>query len=407
MKSKRIWVVFAGCMLMYGALMGILFNCTGVLIAGIREAEGYTSASLSGFYTLRGLMTAIAVLFTAKIMQKFPIRPVIICVGVGAGLAYILMYFYTAPWMWNISGVLIGLVTSLSFLLPSSVIRAWFVKKRGTFLGIFTVLSGALGATLNPVISAFIENHGWRQAALLMGFSAMGVILLSAFMIVRSPADVGELPYGGTEADLRQAAKKHPGKVPLSIRSYVFIFFAVSVGNMAIQANSYIPQYSNSLGYPLMMGATMTSAIMIGNISAKLLFGIVSDFLGVWRSIQIFFGLLCAAFLGLTFFGNSLAIMYLASYLLGFAYTSGIGLSLVCMELFPGEQYEIQYSRVSMIGSLLSSFVPYAIGYVFDATGSFRTIFLSFAAALVFSICLIALRRRLGIGNGAKTTVSV
>lgn len=406
MKKNRVWIVFVGCMLMYGAMMGILFNCTGVLITGIIKAEGYTSASVSGFYTLRSLVTAIAVLFTAKLIRKVPIKLLVAAVGIVSSLAYFLMYFYTAPWQWNISGVIIGLATSLSSVLPTSVIRAWFVKKRGTFMGFCMMLSGISGALLNPVISSFIESYGWRPTALLMGGMALVTILISALMIERTPEDVGCIPYGGSEEAVPdKVAKKPVGKVPLAIKLYIFIFFAVSAGNMCIQSTSYIPQYSTSLGYPLMVGATLTSAIMIGNVSAKLLFGVVSDLLGVWKAIQIFFGLMCASYLMFTFCSSFLPVMYLAGVLLGFAYTSGIGLSLVCVELFDPDHYEIQYSRVTMIGSLMSSLVPYVIGYVFDTTGSFRGIFLGYAALLAMSITLIALRNVFGIGK--KKTISV
>lgn len=406
MKKNRVWLVFTGCMLMYGALMGILFNCTGVLITGIIKAEGYTSSSVSGFYTMRTFVTAIAMLFTAKLFTRFPIKAVIVTVGIVSSLAYYLMYFYTAPWQWTISGILCGLATSLSFLLPSSVIRAWFVKKRGTFMGIFTMLSGFLGAFLNPVISAFMEHNGWRATALLLASTSLAMMLIAALLIERSPADVGALPFGGTEADIAAApVQKKSEKVPLQPKIYLFVFFAISVSSMCIQSTSYIPQYSTSLGHPLMVGATLTSAIMIGNLSAKFLFGIVSDILGVWRSTQIFFGLVGAAYLGFLFFGGSLAMMYVSSVLLGFTYMSGVALSLVCVELFDPAHYEVQYSRVSLIGSLISSLVPTFIASVFDSTGSFKPVFAVFAGLLAFSIVLISLRSVFGIGRKEKVAV--
>ena len=59
MKRNRVWFVLAGCMLFYGAMMGILFNCAGVLINSIIQTEGYTSSSISSYYTLRGLVSTI------------------------------------------------------------------------------------------------------------------------------------------------------------------------------------------------------------------------------------------------------------------------------------------------------------------------------------------------------------
>lgn len=399
MKTKRVWFVFAGCMLLYGAIMGILFNCTGVLISGIINAEKFSSGSISIYYTVRGLVSAVAMLFTAKLFLKYNIKLIVVSVGIVCSLSFFLMYFYTEPWHWCISGVLNGLGVSLSLLLPTSVIRAWFVKKRGTFMGVFTMLSGVLGAVLNPLVSSLIDSYGWRNTTVILAATALLLILLAALLIERKPADVGAIPYGGLEETPETNTKKteQKKKVPIKLKHYVFIFLSTSVIGMCIQSTSYIPQYSSSMNYPLIVGATLTSAIMIGNVSAKLLFGLVSDWIGVWKSIRIFNGLICAAYLIYICFGNSLNMMYVASLLLGFAYMSGVGLSLVCVELFDSEEYEIHYSRVSMTGSLVSSLIPSMIAFLFDATGSFKMIFGIFAALLILSIVLLSFREKLGI----------
>ena len=91
MKTKRVWLVLAGCMLMYGAMMGILFNCAGVLINGIIQAEGYTSSDLAGYYTLRGLVSTIAMLFTAKLLTKVNIKVLTALVGLIGASSFFLM----------------------------------------------------------------------------------------------------------------------------------------------------------------------------------------------------------------------------------------------------------------------------------------------------------------------------
>lgn len=404
MKTKRVWLVFIGCMLLYGAIMGVLFNCTGILISGVISAENFSSSSISLFYTLRGLISAIAMLFVAKLLVKYNIKLIIVAAGIICSVSYLLMYVYTKPWHWCISGVLSGMGVSVSLLLPTSVIRVWFVKKRGTFMGIFTMASGLLGAMLNPVVSSLIETFGWRNTAVILGVTAFVLIMLSALLIVRNPADVGAIPFGGRDvpnAYQRESVRKEGKKVPIELRYYVFIFFTASISGLCIQSTSYIPQYSASMNYPLMVGATLTSAIMIGNLSAKLLFGLVSDWLGVWKSIGIFNGLICISYVFFILFGDRLGMMYVASVLLGFAYMSGVGQSLVCMELFEPEDYEIHYSRVSMTGNLIAASVPSLIALLFDTTGSFQVVFLIFTVLLVISMVLIATRRKIGIRKAA------
>ncbi|MBQ2085811.1 MAG: hypothetical protein II464_06050, partial [Oscillospiraceae bacterium] len=135
MKTKRVWLVLAGCMLLYGSMMGIIFNCAGVLINGVIQSEGYTSSSVSVFYTLKGLVSTLSLLFAAKLLSLMNIKLLAVIIGLIGGLSFSLMSVYTQPWQWAISGILNGLASSLVVLLPTTVIRNWFIKNRGTFMG--------------------------------------------------------------------------------------------------------------------------------------------------------------------------------------------------------------------------------------------------------------------------------
>lgn len=400
MKSKRVWLVLAGCMLLYGALMGVLFNCTGVLLTAVKDSEGFSSTDLSVFYTARSLVQAIAMLFTAILVNRMNTKWLIFCIGLVTSSSYMLMYFYHAPGQWLISGIMCGIGTSLASLLPTTVIKAWFVKKRGTFLGMSVMLSGIIGAFLNPLVSGFIESHGWRNGAVLLAVVSFVMTVMAALLIVRRPSDVGEIPYGGTAedaaADVSAAGKKLTG-APLKFACYLYLFLSVSVAGLAIQMTSYIPQYASSLGYPLMVGATLTSAIMIGNVSAKFAFGVISDRIGVWRTVQILVALIATSFVILTFFGDRMVLIYIACVMLGFAYTNGVAMSLACVDVYDSDEFEVQYSRTSLFSSLITTFAPKAISYLFDTTGSFKTVFLIFASLMYCGSILIFFRYKFGI----------
>ena len=398
--------MFAGCMLMYGAMMGILFNCAGVLINGIIQAEGYTSSDLAGYYSLRGLVSTIAMLFTAKLLTKVNIKIMAALVGFIGSSSFLLMSFYTVPWQWMISGVLHGIASSLVVLLPTTVIRNWFIKNRGTFMGCYMMLSGVFGAIFNPVAGHLIETVGWRLTARILAAATFVTVLIAALLIERRPSDVGAVPYGGTEEDLSPDAsvnRPSPSHVPLKIKTYLYIFCSVTVAGLAIQMVSYIPQYASSLGYDPMIGAKMTSILMIGNMSAKLVFGVCSDIIGLWRSIQLFLGLIGTSILILIIGSGSPTLLYVGSLMMGFGYMSGVANSLVSSEIFEPDQFEIQYSRLSMLSGLSTAVSPSIISYVFDSTGSFKPVLLFLSVWLFAAIVLVGLRETLGIVNKTET----
>ena len=402
MKTKRVWFVLAGCMLMYGAMMGILFNCAGVLINGVIQAEGYTSSSVSSYYTLRGLVSTVAMIFTAKILTKVNIKVMVVMVGFIGSLSFFLMSMYTQPWQWAISGVLHGIGSSLVVLLPTSVIRAWFIKNRGTFMGVYMMLSGVIGAIFNPLAGKLIQSVGWRNTAVILASTAFTLVFISALLIVRKPSDVGALPYGGEEEpdtdtktpSASTADRKH---VPIKLGTYLYIFCSVTVAGLAIQMVSYVPQYASSLGYDTMIGAKMTSILMIGNMSAKVLFGVCSDYVGLWRSIQIFLGLIGSGLVILTAGSGVPLLLDIGALLMGFGYMNGVANSLVSAEIFEPDQFEIQYSRLSMLSGLSTAISPSIISGVYDSTGSFKPVFMFLAAWLFIAILLISLREKLGI----------
>lgn len=400
MKTKRVWLVFTGCMLMYGAMMGILFNCAGVLINGVIQSEGYTSSDLAGYYSLRNLVSPIAMLFTARLLTKVNIKLMTVLVGAIGSLSFLLMSFYTAPWQWLISGILHGVASSLVMLLPTTVIRNWFVKNRGTFMGAYMMLSGVFGAVFNPITGRMIENIGWRATARILAAIAFTSVLTASLLIERRPSDVGALPYGGTEEDLisdAKVAKAVPQHVPFRLKTYLYIFCCVSIAGLSIQMVSYIPQYTSSLGYDPMLGARMTSVLMIGNMSSKLLFGLCSDYLGLWRSIQLFLILIGSSMVLLTAGSGVPVLLYLGALLLGFGYMNGVANSLVSSELFEPDQFEVQYSRINVLANLSAAVIPSIASGVYDSTGSFKPVFVFLGVWLFTAVILIALREKLGI----------
>ena len=404
MKRYRIWLVCAGCMIYYGTLVGVLNNCFGVLISAIMTAEGYTSSAFSGFYSLKTVSQAISLLLTSKMLQKYRFKLVAFGVAAVASLSMVLMYFYNASWLWNFSGILYGFGCSLCMLIPTTIVNNWFVKNKGTVMGIVTMLSGVFGMIMSPIISRYILAHGWRNTALTLGIVSF-ILFFSALLMERKPSDVGAIPYGGdgteTESEQKPAEKDLPKeKKPVTWKEavvYLFILLTVSMAGKGAQITSYIPQYSTSLGYPLTVGGTLTSAVMIGNFSSKLLFGVVCDWLGVWHSLQLFLGLLCLAYVLLCFFGGTLPVLYVACVLLGFSYIIGIALSMSSIRLFPPEEFAARYSRASMLNTMITIPIPLFISFVFDHTGSFKPVFIYYAVSMLVAIVIVGLRDKLKV----------
>ena len=195
------------------------------------------------------------------------------------------MGFYTEPWQWWISGVVFGLAGSFIFVVPAPIlIGNWFHTHRGLALGVAMSFSGIGGAALGPVFTLLIQTVGWREAYFIAaGIMALLVLPWTLVVFKLRPEDMGLKPYGWTEADEqteRVREERHEGLpgVPLSkaLKTVPFVCMFLFSGLIAYFAgfNSHLPGYAQSIGFSAMVGSSLLTAVMVGNVVEKLLIGL-------------------------------------------------------------------------------------------------------------------------------------
>jgi MFS family permease len=142
--------------------------------------------------------------FAAALMERFGVRRVVtialLMVAAGSGLTV----FMTASWqlvmLW---GVIVGLGTgSMAMALVATVVGRWFVARRGLVSGILTAASATGQLIFLPTIAHIVQGSGWRAASLTISACALAVVPVVLLFLRERPADLGELPYGGTPADV-------------------------------------------------------------------------------------------------------------------------------------------------------------------------------------------------------------
>lgn len=98
-------------------------------------------------------------------------------------------------------GALQGFFAMGACTIPVTVlITNWFEKNRGLMISI-AMMGISLGGTfLSPFLSWTIGMFGWRRAYFILGAVSLCVLIpISAFIVRRSPEDVGLFPYGHGE----------------------------------------------------------------------------------------------------------------------------------------------------------------------------------------------------------------
>lgn len=295
-----------------------------------------------------------------------------------------------------IFGLLIAPANILLGPLAATVLLSrWFVHRRGRALGIAIAGIAAGNFFFPPIIQQFLNTHDWRAAVQLMAGMVMVLGLIAASLTVNRPSDRGLYPDGADrEPDLSEAspaAASVPTMTILKDPSFWMIGIVVATVTAGLKGMvTNLGLMANDAGIEKQAAALLLSAYALSAFVSKLCFAAFAD--RVRPHLTMGFSLLG--------YGAGTVIMALAgdSY---WALVTGVSaMGFFGGMMMPMESFLIPrlYGRdvAGRVGGLLNflllSFLlvsPPLFGFIFDRTGSYQAIFLSFAIMAVISLALV------------------
>ena len=390
-KKPRIhyaWWILIGCCFLEAGGLGGMFDAAGVFFVPVCSDLNFTRSEFALYLTINMLVSVLVMPLVGKWLPKFNIRIILTVAYICLLLAMGAMAFYSEPWHWWLSGVVIGIAGSFIFIMPAPIlINNWFKKRRGLALGIGMSFSGIGGAILSPVFASIIEAIGWR-GGYLSAAVILGVLVLpwTIFVFRYKPEDMGLKPYGWSEEDERltnkiaSENKTVPGvSASKALRTIPFVCLFLFGGLIAYFSgfNAHLPGFAVSLGFSPILASTILTAVMLGNVTEKLLMGWLNDKIGVQFTVNIQLLMVFLGFAGFIFAGNNLIILYISAFLFG-AQNSLVAVStpLIIRQIFGNKDFVLIFAYVRVGTGLIGSLGPLTVGGLFDVTGSFTTSFL-------------------------------
>lgn len=386
-RSFYHWLVVASCCMLACGSVGIIINCAGIFYPTVAKELGVGQGDISLYSTIVNLFNGLMGPVVAVLMKKINFR-----LMVGSGIVMlacglISLSFANSPLFFYIAAPFIGFGTALAGTLPiAAVISNWFTEKYGLASGIAMSFSGVGGALITPLLSGLIASIGWRNAYIASGILSMVLTLPGIIFVMRlRPEEKGLVSYGSVEAPAAEAAGKKSAVSGSVFRSPVF-FAACLFGFLASAVTamgSHFPGYAGELGLASAAGALMVSACMAGNISGKLILGVLSDAVGPFKACLIMFGVNAAALVGLTVVpvGGSVLPMLMAFFFGAIYSVAAVGVALVTKKLYGPEHFSIVLSYVTMTSCIGSAVMITTAGYIFDFFRTYRV------ATALFAVC--------------------
>jgi len=304
------------------------------------------------------------------------------------------MFYIIAPFV----GVGAAGTSSTAIL---TILNNWFDKKYGLASGLALSFSGIGGALLAPVFAAIIELIGWRMAYLAAaGAAAVASVPGIIFILRKTPGEKNLLPYGGHEAKAAQAdAKKKRSHSLRELFSITFVAICM-MGFLAsgmTSVNSHLPGYAEELGFSVSVGALMVTCCMVGNVSSKLLLGVLCDTLGAVKGCLIMSACVIASLVAfLTAPVEASWLPLVSAVLFGAVFSlGGIGQSQLIRHVYGPEKFASVYALSSMFPYLGAAIMNSVFGYVYDFSGSYRgALLIALGMAVIALITTLCVSRR-------------
>lgn len=279
------------------------------------------------------------------------------------------------------------------------LLSRWFSRRRGLVIGI-AIAGVATGSIVYPVIIQALLNHfEWRTAFQVFGMLLLAVTISAALMVVNHPHDRGLHADGASEDSASvKAARDAPPVSAMSVLTdptfwlAVAVFAVVTSGMKGMITNLSPLALDN--GVSAMAAAGLISVYGTAGLVAKGGFALLADRVNP-RVLM---------FASLAGFAAGMAMLTQAS--LGYgaivAAVSMIGLfggmmvpmqSLLMPRIFGEHVVGKAYGLMSGMTLLALMTTPALFGLIFDRTGSYSAIFVTFAGlALVVMLAVAAMR---------------
>ncbi|MDE2745952.1 MAG: MFS transporter [Chloroflexota bacterium] len=190
------WIAAAASMSSFAAVS--FFNpVLGAITPELQAEYGWSTASIALTMVIGGIGGGVIATFVGPIADRHGPRMLMFSsVGVVAGLL-VALGFMSDLWqfllLWGLGR---GLTVAVIDIAVVVVIANWFIRRRGSAMGL-TMIGTRSGMMIFPlVITAGIWLGGLREAFLLMALLVVAIGVLPPLIMRRRPEDVGLRPDG-------------------------------------------------------------------------------------------------------------------------------------------------------------------------------------------------------------------
>ncbi len=382
--SPASWRTLAGSgvLAMFGvsALYGTTF---GLFLLPLQQSLGWSRGDIAFSLTLATLFTPLIAPLTGWIIDKVPLRPLILA-GVVLQSANFAAFSMMQGSVWVYYGLCLSLMLTAagaSVLSLAKLVQGWFDKSMGRALGLLFAC-GAIGGIVHPLwTQAVISQFGWRRAFVVMGVLSLVMCGLAALALVREREPRGQ--------PVPDAAAPAATGGPVSMAAFLsdVIWWKLALFNMlfALGVGAIFMHFAALLqdrGATPAQAAIAMSLVGLGGLTGNLLAGWLVDRMPAARLAVIVMAVPMVATL-VIYAGGGLWVSIAAGGLLGLCSGGDNSVSIFLARRYFSAETFGRASATQMVAAAAGGGIsPWLAGMVHDRTGNYDLALLTAAACM-------------------------
>ena len=389
--------IFSGC----GFYAFSLF--TTPLINEFGWGRGGIMGALTIFFMIGGLSSPAV----GRLVDRYDIKKIVATGAFVTGLGFVFLSLVNTLWHFYAAYIVAGIgMAGIGMVPATTLISNWFVKRRGTAVGIMSSGIGAGGFIIAPLIGGYmIPNFGWRTSYLSIALFCWAIIPFALLVLKSKPEDMGLYPDGVqanevAAKDEALVAASQGLSLKMALATPIFWLICVSFLAHGIAESgtlqTHVP-YMEGIGFSLAAASLLFGAVGLSSTIGKFLFG--------WLCDQIQAKYACAIGLGFQLAGvlilislhqsSSVLLLWLYAIVIGLGVGSWLpAMSMLVSSNFGLSEYGSIFGLVNVNMAVGASIGPLVAGAVFDATGGYHWAFIIFIIAYTVAIPTVLLTRR-------------
>jgi len=371
-----------------GSGMSLAGTVISTMAPSLITANGWTPSSFAYVGSL-GLFSSLALPFVGRLADVLGVRMTALIGMLAMPLIYLgLSLMNGSIEVYSMLFVAQGVIGMTTTATVYSRLAVQYVKKsRGLALAIVASGPALFGIPVGIALNWIVETLGWRS-----GYQALAV-----FAIVMAVVTFLLIPAGAKTHGVMKTKRKAREDYPMIFRNPAFWMLGGSMILCNLPQTIPQAQLKNLIlenGMTGMMMGQATVAMMLGQLSGRLLAGLAIDRMNPYR---VAFLTMALPSIGLFFLSSSLdahALVLLSVYCIGFTFgAEGDVVAYLVAKRFGIDVYSSVMGLITAITSASTSIGAILLGYTLSTTGNFNLFLLITGTAVVLGALLLLLGR--------------